>query len=427
MAMRRKIASDLKDQLSQKHESIQSNKMENLKKLFKYLALLPIYIFCSPLPKSKNIWIYSAWGGLAFCDNPKYQYIYNQENERKTHVWITKSRTLNKELKERGINSHYHLSLKGIYFQAFASAAFFSHHHNHDFFGPLITRKTKKIQLWHGSPIKKILYDDIFYRLESDTPAAKFSKILFPWTKNNFDLISAASEEVAKILSSAFRSDKVRVTGYPRNDQLVNPLPPYPSAPTRIIYMPTFRGRNGTIESSRLAANLFKNSKFSIKDIDSFLTKNNTKLSLRLHPSNIPDAEFASSIKATHSIDFNNSEDIYKELTSYDALITDYSSIAFDFMLTGRPVIHAPFDIDEYLAESRELYFDFQELCLTPEVNKWPDIMEILSNLKSLELNSKYKSKYRSILNRFNSNLSHDSAKQILALTKSLAKQHNQQ
>jgi CDP-glycerol glycerophosphotransferase (TagB/SpsB family) len=55
---------------------------------------------------------------------------------------------------------------------------------------------------------------------------------------------------------------------------------------------------------------------------------------------------------------FNDSDipDIYKILPSLDILITDYSIVLFDYLLLERPIIFAPFDLEEYMEKTTDFY-----------------------------------------------------------------------
>ena len=52
--------------------------------------------------------------------------------------------------------------------------------------------------------------------------------------------------------------------------------------------------------------------------------------------------------------------DHYTFLEEADVLVTDYSSIYFDFLLTDKPVVFFDYDLEEYLSDTREMYFDYE-------------------------------------------------------------------
>lgn len=64
-----------------------------------------------------------------------------------------------------------------------------------------------------------------------------------------------------------------------------------------------------------------------------------------------------------------------------DVLITDYSGAYFDFKLTSKPIILAPFDLEEYISFSRELYIEYESLEELKGEN-WNEILMILKQNK---------------------------------------------
>lgn len=58
--------------------------------------------------------------------------------------------------------------------------------------------------------------------------------------------------------------------------------------------------------------------------------------------------------------------DIYPALNLFDALITDYSSIYFDFLLLDRPIIFFPYDMENYICNDRSLLFDYKTMAPGP-------------------------------------------------------------
>ena len=107
-------------------------------------------------------------------------------------------------------------------------------------------------------------------------------------------------------------------------------------------------------------------------------------------------------ISNAHSIRLDDSKDIYESINDFDLLITDYSSIFFDFLITGKPIVHAPFDLEEYKHQNRELYFEYEEIYLTPGIASWKDIIDLILNFKMHGIPSDYIARYRALKNRFN-------------------------
>ena len=70
----------------------------------------------------------------------------------------------------------------------------------------------------------------------------------------------------------------------------------------------------------------------------------------------------------------NKDADPYVFLKMADVLITDYSSIYFDYLLLDRPIIFFAYDLEEYLSDSREMYFDYDEFTPGEKVNDYQEL-----------------------------------------------------
>ncbi|MCF0126505.1 MAG: CDP-glycerol glycerophosphotransferase family protein, partial [Clostridia bacterium] len=79
------------------------------------------------------------------------------------------------------------------------------------------------------------------------------------------------------------------------------------------------------------------------------------------------------------TIDEDDFGELYNFIGNIDILITDYSSIYFDFITTRKPVILTPFDYEEYVTNCRSHYFDYSEL-EGVRAKDWNDVIDILQN-----------------------------------------------
>lgn len=122
-----------------------------------------------------------------------------------------------------------------------------------------------------------------------------------------------------------------------------------------ILWMPTFRksidGRNDTLKTSTLGIPIFD----SITEFNKFnkeLSKRNILLIIKLHPMqdlNVIKANSISNIRILDSIEVKSMEiDNYRLMKDCNALISDYSSVAYDFLQLDKPIAYTIDDIDEY-------------------------------------------------------------------------------
>jgi len=347
----------------------------------------PIYLISYIFPKNKNIWIFGAWFGAKFADNPKYLFLYvanNQPNIRP--IWLTKNKKIMQQLKQNGYECYHAYSLKGFFYSMRAGVAIISQ--GLVDVNRFALSRTKNIHLWHGTPLKKIGTDSARgYSLPSylHNFYVYFLGLINPFYKEDFDLYTASSPEVVQKFCTAFDTipEKVVVTGSPRNDifsdnkkdiaedtnyDIYNSI-----IQNKIIitYLPTFRDRGLTFDQ------LFNNYNFDFEKATNFFKENNAIFICRPHSA---DKTKISSLKSEHLKFFNDDDmpDTQKLLAITDILITDYSGAYFDYLILNKPIIFAPFDLNEYVAQSRELYYDYDSVTPGPKAKNWDDMLVLI-------------------------------------------------
>jgi len=385
-----------------------------IKKTLRLIILFllnPVYLIASLTPKDENIWLFSAWNGKKFLDSPKYVFKYLLSNNGAIcAIWVAKDKTLYNEMVAQGFPVAYAYSLRGLYLQMRAGIVVFTHSVEWDFVASFVGYTTKRVQTWHGIPLKKIGYDN---KKDGNQRLKELIRlIILPFTTVRLDLVIAASEVDKAHLQSAFgvTSNKVRVTGYPRNDSLVGKTPNGShdnNRIKRIIYMPTFRGNVGS-EFKLLIA-----SGFDFKKVDALLKDLNLELYIKLHPVQVFSKEDTEQIAKSSCIKaILNHGDIYEHLHNYDVLITDFSGIFFDFLITGKPIIMAPINMDTYLHEDRELYYNYEAICPDTPCMHWDEVLnKIIDVCKEDYLQS---NRYTALQKKFHTYLDAMSSRRVV-------------
>lgn len=205
------------------------------------------------------------------------------------------------------------------------------------------------INLWHGLPIKKIGLDV--------EPEQKIYKD---------DYFMVSSEYFDSFFSSSLGVDNENIIrlGQARNDWLFHGVEN--KKERYVVWMPTFKKsmydnnvNDGINESNKISFLDFKKA----DRLNSELLRCDIKLYIKLHPFdtlNLTDFPEYSNIEVIKSIDDRMSGDkLYKFLSSSSALISDYSSIVFDYVLLNRPICIDKFSCDTY---RRDLYFKFDDV-----------------------------------------------------------------
>ena len=76
-------------------------------------------------------------------------------------------------------------------------------------------------------------------------------------------------------------------------------------------------------------------------------------------------------------------------------MITDYSSVMFDYAILKRPMIYFTYDIDDYTNNVRSFYFDIFEEAPGPKVETNEELIELLKNFDVNAYNDEFGEKYR--------------------------------
>lgn len=203
------------------------------------------------------------------------------------------------------------------------------------------------INTTHGSPLKKIgnYLDDKDY--------------------NFFTYVLAASDFFAPIIQKSFgcREEQVKVCGHPRNDALfvkndaLGQLGFEEKYHKVILWMPTFRqsdflGQDDIAAADGTGLPILSN-RNDMERVNERLKEKNCLMIAKIHPAqdlSLIDTESCSNIKIVTNARMQATQcNLYELLSHADALITDYSSVYFDYLLLNRPIGFTVDDIEEYM------------------------------------------------------------------------------
>jgi len=351
------------------------------------LKTLLVRLICSVLsfliPTQKKLLLFGSWYGNKYGDNPRYFFEWHLKNTDYQCYWITKNSDVYKDLKAKNINVLYGNSLKAIWFHLRAKAVFCNCSPNTDLFGRYLNRKTIIFNLWHGTPIKKIGFDAISSDISSERLGVKRSGFISRNAPNFIKIVKnkllekelyylASSTKVATLLSSAMGVDinHIIVAGYPKLDHLIQEI----KQPIKgsILYAPTYRGEYNS-ENDLLTMFGFDPEKMNL-----WLTKHDKNLTIRLHPANTLPESLKLEIAKMDRLSLGGDKDLYEEITEYEMVITDFSSLYYDAISINIKTIMAPFGLESYLNEDRQLYFQPEELFPYEMAKNWPELINLL-------------------------------------------------
>lgn len=232
------------------------------------------------------------------------------------------------------------------------------------------------VQLWHACGAFKTFG---FSRLGKEGGPKMRSK-----NHRNYTKAIVSSEDIRKHYAEGFgiSEDKVFATGIPRTDiffdeeykssKIKELTEKYPLIKDKkvIMFAPTFRG-NGQQTA------YYDFDKLNIDDLYNELC-NEYVIIMKLHPfiKNVPtiDKKYEKFI-----IDLSSEREINDLLFVSDILITDYSSVCFEYSLLNRPMIFFAYDMEEYI-EKRDFYYPYKGFVPGPIVKTTEGIINIIKN-----------------------------------------------
>lgn len=250
------------------------------------------------------------------------------------------------------------------------------------------------VQLWHGIPLKRIQLDSAVTFHTPFLPDAVFRRA-YRRAARAIRVMPAASEVSAGRLRTAFGlpHDRVVVTGDPRDDVLLRGTEesrshsarslleaalghPFDRETRVLLFAPTWR--DGLADPGIPTPEDWP-------QIATFLDATTSVLLLRPHPHGVGDyregTRFSERIRM---LDSSLVVDVTPILPAISVLITDFSSIAFDFALTERPIAFLAPDAGQY-AQTRGLYEPYREFSGGTDVRSWPELLALLTDPSAMD------------------------------------------
>jgi len=232
------------------------------------------------------------------------------------------------------------------------------------------------INLWHGSPLKFMgitktlsIYSDSLFLVASDFFIPIWEKT-YHYPKKKFYISGNPRNDL--LFSS---KDSFSILGYDSTEYL-----------KKIIFMPTFR-TSKAIDKTDSSINFPVLTENNIIDFNNYLKKEKILILIKPHPYQ-NSIHFLQQKYSNIKIIYN--EDIYtKDLTLYelladsDALLTDYSSVYFDYLLTQKPIGFVIDDIDDYKDKRGFIVDKPKKLMPGEKIYNIKDLIKFISNLKA--------------------------------------------
>lgn len=396
--------------------------LKSLTIIFKIFTL-PLWYLLRLFPRNKKIWIFGYRAGNDYGDNAKALYEYVLANEKEYNpIWITRNIRIFHKLKGDGYPVAKTNSIKGIYYCLRAGVVFINNHPKD--VNAIAINGAIQVWLWHGLMMKKIGYDAKRFRWKKksffDKLEYKVTRIIFPEYTFNPDYVINTSAFFTPFFCSAFKLEphKVFISGYPRNDILfrhekesfINKLNRKFNNPLKVFYMPTWRD---VLIKKGMSFNPFNDYGFSIKEFLEVLEDNNIVFINKGHDFDKENTELNNLSERIINLKEGHYSELYLLLKDVDLLITDYSSVYFDFLLLKKPIILAPFDFEYYTKYSRPLYYDYFTEIEGAKALDWSELFEVLRK-------KKYYTPSQEVVEKFHKFCDGNSSKRICELVKTI-------
>ncbi|WP_051348508.1 bifunctional glycosyltransferase/CDP-glycerol:glycerophosphate glycerophosphotransferase [Peribacillus kribbensis] len=328
--------------------------------------------FFKKLSVKPNWVLFESHMGKQYSDSPKYIY----EEMRKSHpqykfIWSFENPDAVEvpgnvvKVKRRSLKHYYYLVRSKFWVDNQGIAH--------------LTRKKKDqvyVQTWHGTPLKRMGYDQ--KKLPSDEELAKLRVQTNAW-----DYFVSPNPYSTEIFKRAFRyGGEIIESGYPRNDIVIQKPQDviqkvknhFRLSPEKkvVLFAPTFRDWD---------PNSFQKTLRDIQTLSQSVSEDTVVL-LRLHyllSERIGSKDLPSNIKNASTY-----QDIQELYLIADSLVTDYSSVMFDYALLERPIILYTYDLEEYLSR-RGTYFDLVEKAPGPVCRSIEEVIAFINDPQKLQ------------------------------------------
>ena len=354
--------------------------------LLMHLLLLLSYL----APRNRQKWLVGNARG--FNNNTKYFFLHCTVGLHKPAVyWITKNRKTLDEVRQLGFKAYHPWSLKGLYHLLTAGVYVYDSHISA--LNYWTSGGALKVNLWHGVGIKNVEFKRQVYAKAQH--CRWLERLRRPVNFVKPDLFLSTSPLMTTHFAQCFRIPESRCveSEYPRcalfkksREELLDFIGRYEPEVTRrlvkqllssrrtYIYMPTFR---------ETKANLLEAAGFDLDVLEQTLARKNELFLFKLHPFtrvNFDDTRYP------HIRLLDNRMDIYPVLPFTDVLITDYSSIYYDYLLIpDKEILLFPFDYREYISGQRDLAFDFDTYTPGPRVHSFQELAAAIDEGKHFE------------------------------------------
>jgi CDP-glycerol glycerophosphotransferase len=344
-------------------------------------------------PLKENYIIFESFLGKNYSDSPRniYEYIIENNLDFKC-IWV-----FNDKNRKIPGNAKVVKRFSLAYYYYFAVSKYWINNMRQPLH--LVKREGNVfLETWHGTPLKKLVFDmkDVY----SANPRYKRD---FYLQSRAWDYLLSPNGYSSEVFRSAFKFDKEMLEyGYPRNDILYSPDKEERAARVKesldipkdkkvILYAPTWRD-DDFYEPGKYKFQL----QLDLNKMKEMLGEEYV-VALRMHyfiADNL-------NVEGLDGFAFNLSkyDDIAELYLISDVLITDYSSVFFDYANLKRPILFFTYDLDKYRDQLRGFYIDFEKDAPGPLLRTSNEVINAIMNIDQLKKD--YAENYATFFEKF--------------------------
>lgn len=397
--------------------------MVNFKKIIKDIAkysVRAVYILESYIiPSNEKVILFESSSGRNYAGSPRYIYeeMVNQglDDEYKC-VWSLSNTDIEIPGKAIKVKRSF---FKYLFYTLRSGVWVLDSRH---LYYLRKNKNTRYIQTWHGTPFKKLGLDMDVLDMSGNTDVERYRED-FKRNTREWQYLLSQNEYSSEIFRKAFdfKGEMLEI-GYPRNDILfeknnesdiaeIKEKLNIPKNKKVILYAPTWRDNQYTKAGEYKFA--------SAMDFDAFHEnfKDDFTLIVKFHYL-VKDKSIDWSKYDDFIIECDEEWDIQELYLISDIMITDYSSVMFDYAILKRPMIYFTYDIDDYTKNVRSFYFDIFEEAPGPKAETNEELIELLKNFDVNAYNDEFGEKYRKFNEKYNQFDDGTASKKVVELIK---------
>jgi CDP-glycerol glycerophosphotransferase (TagB/SpsB family) len=362
-------------------EKLKKNKLARVAK--NYIFYVPYSKYYEKLKVDTRVILYESFYGAGMTCGPKALFNELIKDNNYRHVWVYNNEADWKDNFEqyKGAGNVSFVKIKSReYYKYLASAGYLI---NNSTFPPCYTRKEGQVYIntWHGIPLKLMGYEMPKGNIQVANTERNFLQASYLLSPNAHHTdMYMKSYKLENILPG-----KVIETGQARTDtiigsdrsvvedKLIASGVELDKNKKTVLYAPTWKGTD--FNNTRGDVEKFEEFYESLKGL---MKENDMQLLIKPHQAIYKKVKASEKLKGLLVSPLFDTNEV---LAAVDVLISDYSSIFFDFLVTNRPILFYIPDLSEY-RQTRGMYMDIDELP-GPATDNLGELSKWLCNIDS--------------------------------------------